>query len=73
MSLQAVTLQPPGIELECLELEGITMGERVLRAERVRDKVRAQALSIELLADADALLWRRICDLLETRCTEVQT
>jgi hypothetical protein len=73
VSLQAVTLQPPGIELECLELEGITMGERVLRAELVRAKVRAQGLSVELLADADALLWRRICALLETQCTEVHS
>lgn len=70
-ALQAVTLQFPS-EPECLELEQITAGERVLRACRLRDKARAQNLSLELVADTDALLWRRICDLLMGQCSEVQ-
>jgi hypothetical protein len=70
MILQAVTLQFPS-EPELLELEGISMGERVLRAERIRAKARAQRLSEELMRDTEALLWRRVCELLEARCSEV--
>jgi len=69
-ALQTVTLQFSS-EPECLELEGIAVGERVLRAYTLRNKARSQALSQELIADADSLLWRRICDLLESRCSEV--
>jgi hypothetical protein len=70
-ALQAVTLQFPS-EPDCLELEQIAAGERVLRAYRLRNKARAQNLSAELVHDTDALLWRRICDLMSGQCSEAQ-
>lgn len=71
-ALQAVTIQFPS-EPDCLELEQIAAGERVMRAHRLRAKARAQNLSQELVADTDALLWRRICDLLVGQCQEIQS
>lgn len=70
MSLQSVTLQFPS-EPDCPELEQIAAGERVLRAHRLRNKARAQGLSVELLADADSLLGRRVVDLMVNQCREI--